>query len=429
MDDDGFLALGKKEELGQKDYVILKYYFETYADPKTAAMHLCKEQSTAMWKRVDVDEDFRPVYGAKVVDLNVLGKTNTPGFDTIFTKEKEFTQAEVTIAHPVVNFGARIPNLLTAIAGEGSFYSPGINCIKLMDVEFPKKFLQKFDGPRFGVSGLRKALGIKDRPFIFGVVKPNIGLRPEDFAKLAGEAYLGGLDIAKDDETLADMEYSPLGKRVRLVSKEMEKAEKATGEKKMFVANITDEVDNLANLHDVVLENGGNALMLNALPVGLSACRMLCKKNKIPIVSHFDFIALMSRVPKFGISTKVLTTLQRLAGFDAIIMPGFGERMHTTDLEVLNNVNECLKPLGDIKPCLPVPGGSDWAGSLPNMHNKLKTVDFGTVPGRGIFGHPMGAKAGAKSMRQSWQAIEKGVSLEEHSKNHIELRKALEHFK
>src|SRR3989338_1139334 len=425
VDDDGFLALGKKEELGAKDHVLLKYYFETYIDPKKAAIHLCREQSTAMWKRVDVDEDFRPVYGAKVVELNVLGKTATPGFDTIFTKEKEFIQAEAIIAHPIINFGARIPNLLTSIAGEGAFYSPGINCIKLLDIEFPKKFLQKFTGPRFGIKGLRETLGIEDRPFVFGVVKPNIGLKPREFAKIAGEAYQGGLDVAKDDETLADMEYNPLAERVRLVAKEMEKAEKKTGEKKMFVANITDEVENLVELHDVVLKNGGNALMLNALPVGLSACRMLCNRNKIPIVSHFDFIAPMSRIPKFGISTKVMTKLQRLAGFDAIIMPGFGERMHMTELEVIDNVQECLKPLGDIKPSLPVPGGSDWAGTLPFIYEKLKTVDFGTVPGRGVFGHPLGPKAGAKSIRQAWEAIEKGIALKDYAKNHIELKKAM----
>src|SRR3989344_2765494 len=104
MDDEGFLALGKKEEFAEKDYVILKYYFETYIDAKKAAAHLCREQSTAMWKRVDVDEDFRDVHGAKVVELEILGKTTAPGFDTMFTKEKEFIQVGVSIAHPIINF-------------------------------------------------------------------------------------------------------------------------------------------------------------------------------------------------------------------------------------------------------------------------------------------------------------------------------------
>ena len=51
---------------------------------------------------------------------------------------------------------------------------------------------------------IRKILGVNDRPVFMGVVKPNIGLPPADFAKLAYESWLGGLDIAKDDEMQAD---------------------------------------------------------------------------------------------------------------------------------------------------------------------------------------------------------------------------------
>ena len=41
------------------------------------------------------------------------------------------------------------------------------------------------------------------------------------------------------------------------------------------------------------------------------------------------------------------------AGFDAIIMPGFGERMMTPDQEVYNNIAECLNEIPPIKKVLP----------------------------------------------------------------------------
>ena len=75
----------------------------------------------------------------------------------------------------------------------------------------------------------------------------------------------------------------------------------------------------------------------------------------------------------------------------------------------LENVRACLEPMGAIRPCLPVPGGSDWAGTLEGVHGRLGTVDFGFVPGRGVFGHPMGPAAGAASLRQAWDAIARGV--------------------
>jgi ribulose-bisphosphate carboxylase large chain len=103
-------------------------------------------------------------------------------------------------------------------------------------------------------------------------------------------------------------------------------------------------------------------------------------------------------------------------------MPGFGDRMMTPEEEVIENVLECTKPMGRIKPCLPVPGGSDSALTLETVYNKVGNVDFGFVPGRGVFGHPMGPKAGAKSIRQAWEAIEQGISIETYAETHPELQ-------
>ncbi|MBU4484799.1 ribulose 1,5-bisphosphate carboxylase, partial [bacterium] len=392
----GFFA--DLNNLDKEKYLILDYFFESTIDPEEAAAHLCQEQSTAQWKRVGVDEDLRTEYGAKVIELIVEKEKDSPTYELLAEKNLKSYLCRVKIAHPHGNFGPRIPNMLTAICGEGAFFSPGISVIKLFNIEFPNSFLDKFEGPKFGVQGLRDLLGVYDRPIFFGVIKPNVGLAPEPFAELGFQSWLGGLDIAKDDEMLADAEYSPLSKRSELLGNARCEAEKMTGHKKIYLANITDEVDRLLELHDIAVANGANALMINGMTTGLSAVRMLRKHTKVPLVGHFDFIAPFARMPYFGIHSKVFTKLQRIAGFDAIIMPGFGSRMKTPEYEVLLNVQECLKPLGNIKTSLPVPGGSDWAGTLPNVYDKLQTIDFGFVPGRGVFGHPSGPTGGARSL-------------------------------
>ena len=374
--------------------ILATYRFESEIDPEKAAEHLAMEQSTAQWKRPGVDEDFRPQHGAKIADLKILEKT-----------AGRFV-CDVQIAHPHINFGPKIPNLLTALCGEGAFYSPGITTIKLCDIDFPENYLREFEGPQFGIIGLRDFLGIYERPFFFGVVKPNVGLPPKDFAELAYQSWLGGLDAPKDDEMLADTGYSPLAERMRLVGALRKKAEKETGEKKMFVANITDEADRLVSLYNVATENGANCVMLNSWALGLSACRMVRKLSKVPMLAHFDFIAAFTRVPNFGMSTALATKLQRLAGFDVILFPGFGARMRTTEEEVLANVRACLDPMGRIKPALPVPGGSDVPENLARLYATLKTVDFGVVPGRAVFNHPQGPKAGAVAFREAWEKIQ-----------------------
>ncbi len=403
------------------------YLIETPIDPIEAAANLCQEQSTAQWTAGGIDEDLRVRYAAKVVRCEVLDKKQKPLLYP-FVEGNNFTTAKIVIAHPVINFGNKIPNLITAAAGEGAFHCPAVNSIKLLDMELPHSFIRDFSGPHFGINGLRKLLNVYDRPFFTGVVKPNIGLKPEYFADLAYHAWKGGLDICKDDELLADVPYSPLKKRVELVIEKMGKAEDETGEKKMYIANITDEVDRILELHDLVYSLGGNAIMVNSLPVGLSGVRMLAKKSKIPIFSHFDFIASFSRMPNFGVASPVIVKLQRLVGCDGIIMPGLGKRMMVPSDEVVDSLHTCLNEMGEILPALPIPGGSDWAGTLQHMYETFGTIEFSMVPGRGVFGHPMGPESGARSLRQAWDAICVGKEIREYAQNHIELQKAIDFF-
>lgn len=411
------------------DYVFATFVFETDADPRETAAHLCQEQSTAQWKRVDVDEDFREKHGAKVVSLKVLRETDRPMFAPQGAPAGgRFFQVEAVLAHPHVNFGARFPNMLTTLLGEGTFYTPGISAIRLTALSMPDDFLAEFPGPQFGIEGLRELLGIRERPFFLGVVKPNVGLAPEDFARIAEQAWTGGLDLAKDDENLADTAYSSVAERSAMCGRARERAEKATGEKKMYVANITDEVDRIASLHDVAVGLGANAVMLNALPVGLSAARSLRARARVPMLAHFDMIAAMTRVPGFGVEPAVMTTLQRLAGFDIIVYPGLGPRMRTTNEEILSCARACIEPLGPIAPALPVPGGSSRPANLPALAGLLGGVDFGVVPGRAVFNHPAGPAAGARSFRQAWEAVRDGVALDEKARGSVELRQSLEAF-
>jgi ribulose-bisphosphate carboxylase large chain len=422
----GFYA--RRADLNGEDYLELDFDFECAGDPREAAAHLCSEQSTAQWRRVGVDEDFRPRFAAKVLELEAVALPSGFSIPVACGVAGPVHACRVTIAHPHGNFGPRIPNLLSAVCGEGVFFAPGIPLIRLQDIRFPDSFLAAFQGPQFGLAGLRARLLAFGRPIFLGVIKPNIGLPAGPFAELGYQSWLGGLDIAKDDEMLADIAWCPLVERAGALGAARLRAEAETGVPKVYLANITDEVDRLVELHDLAVERGANALLVNAMPVGLSGVRMLRRHARVPLIAHFPFIAAFSRLAGYGVHSRVLTRLQRLAGFDAVIMPGFGGRMMTPEREVLACVRACLEPMGPIKACLPVPGGSDSAATLEGVYRKVGSADFGFVPGRGVFGHPMGPAAGAASIRQAWDAIAAGVPVAEYSATHVELRVALEAF-
>jgi ribulose-bisphosphate carboxylase large chain len=415
-------------EIDPEDHLELDFSFECVGDPREAAAHLCSEQSTAQWARIGMEEDYRPRFGAKVLRLHAEPRPDGFSLPLAAAPAGGVHRCRVTVAHPHGNFGPRIPNLISAVMGEGIFFAPGIPIIRLEDIRFPARFLQHFAGPRFGIAGLRERLQVFDRPIFFGVIKPNVGLAPAPFAAIGEDAMRGGLDVAKDDEMLADPAWSPLAERAALLGAARRRVEREGGVPKMYLANITDEVGRLCAQHDVAVAAGANAVMVNALPVGISAVRMLSAHATVPVVTHFPLIAASGRVVGYGVHSRVWTRLQRLAGADVIIMPGFGPRMMTSEQEVLENVRACLEPMGALRPSLPVPGGSDSAASLARVHGRLGTIDFGFVPGRGVFAHPMGPAAGARSLRQAWDAIAAGIPVEAHARAHAELAAALATF-
>lgn len=424
--------------LDMSEYVVLDYFFESSVEPGQAAAHLCQEQSTAQWKRVGVDEDMRPLHAAKVIDLLVERTPLIPCIPFQIESWNKLWACRVKIAYPIRNIGAALPNLITAACGEGAFFSPGIHAIKLHDIEFPAGYLEQFEGPKFGVKGLREWTGVHDRPLFFGVIKPNIGLAPEPFRDIAFESWLGGLDVAKDDELIFDTAWSPFEKRTRLLGAARRDAEQKTGKTCCYLANITDEVDRLRELHDIGVKNGANMLMINAMATGLSAARMVRKHSEVPLVAHFDFVAPLTKSPYYGVHSRVITKLQRLAGFDAIIFAGMGARMKTYRSAVLDDVKACRDSLSGpagaghttgagLRPSLPVPGGSQWAGSLAPLLADIGSTDFAIVPGRAVFDHPGGPRAGAMSLHQGWDALAAGVSLADYAREHPELAASIRH--
>ncbi|MBI2344201.1 MAG: ribulose 1,5-bisphosphate carboxylase [Deltaproteobacteria bacterium] len=379
-------------QLDQPAYLRFLYEFVPTIDPRKAVAGLCAEQSTAMWQRVGVVEDLRERFGAKVIRLEPVG---------------DVAQGRwlVEIAHPHRNFGARLPNLLVAAAGEGTFYAPGVAAITLLDITFPAGYLAEFAGPQFGLHGVREQLQIHERPFFIGVVKPNLGLSPADFAALAFEAWCGGLDMAKDDEMQADTSWSTLRGRVTCVSERRQRAEQLTGERKGFIANCIDEVDRIPEQCHIAERAGATAVMISPVWTGLSALRALRRVSGVPVMAHFAGVAVLTRRPQGGIASALLTRLMRIAGADMIGFAGFGDRMQTAPDEVRANIHACLEPLGAIAPALPIPGGSDSAQTLAHVAQQVGHVDFGFIAGRGVFGHAEGPRAGARSIREVWTQL------------------------
>jgi len=392
------------------DYLIGTYLLrKEIKDPgeilKLAVM-MATEQTTGTWIRVpgetaDVIEKFR----GKV--LNIWEIPDTEQFSNSTDELRSFI---VQLGFPWQNFGPQIPMMLTTIFGNISM----IGDIKLLDIKFPKNFVEKFPGPRFGISGIRRLLGVSERPLLNNMVKPSTGITPDQGAELLYQAALGGTDIIKDDEVMGNTELSPVLKRVELYLKKLRKAERETGEKKLYAVNITDEPEKCLKLAEAAVDNGVNALLVNFLPAGIGLITSLCRNPKInvPILAHLDFGGALYASPWHGISSSLLYgKLARLAGVDLLCIPTPYGKFSLNYAKYIQIVHGLRSPFHGKLGAWPIAGGAIKQGHIPKLFNDLGR-DFIIGAGGAIHAHPMGPAAGAKAFRQGIDLMMKYGKLE-----------------
>ncbi len=179
--------------------------------------------------------------------------------------------------------------------------------------------MEQFKGPKFGVQGMRKYLGVPERPLLNNMIKPCTGITPDEGAKLFYEAAGGGADWIKDDELIAaSPKFSPLEARTKAYMAAAKKADKEKGEKTMYTVNITDETNRLLDNAHRALAAGANGLMVDVFGTGYSGLRMLADDPdiQVPICAHTCYGGAQTVSPFQGISTEVAQKLIRLCGAD-----------------------------------------------------------------------------------------------------------------
>jgi ribulose-bisphosphate carboxylase large chain len=338
-----------------------------------------------------------------------------------------YHRGKVVLSFPLHNFGPSIPNLLATVAGN-LYELREFSGLRLMDLELPHAFMEKYPGPKFGIEGTRKLANVYNRPFIGTIVKPSIGLTPDDLRGVVRDLALAGIDFIKDDELNANPPYAPLKNRVKAVMEEIERAADKTGKKVMYAFNITDDIDQLERNHETVVKAGGTCVMVGINSVGLAGVAHLRKYSEVPIHGHRNQWGAMTRCPQLGMEFTAYQKMCRLAGVDHLHCNALDSKFYESNESVIKSVKDCITPMFDGYTVMPVLSSGQWAGTAPDSYSSMETVDVMHLAGGGIIGHPGGSEAGVKSMIQGWEAAVSGVALHEYAKTHFELAQAIEKF-
>jgi ribulose-bisphosphate carboxylase large chain len=331
----------------------------------------------------------------------------------------------IRIAYPIELFEqGNMPNILSSVAGN-VFGLRALKNLRLNDLKLPNELVRSFKGPKFGISGVREMLGVSGRPLVGTIIKPKLGLKTADHAKVAYDAWVGGCDVVKDDENLSSQRFNPFEDRVVQTLEMRDRAEAKTGEKKVYMVNVTSETEEMIKRAQFVKDSGGRYLMIDILTCGFSALQTIREQDfGLVVHAHRAGHAAFSKNTLHGISMKVIAKLARVIGVDQLHVGTVVGKMSETKEEVSENKEACIEDLGGVKRVLPVASGGLYPSLVPALM-KFFGNDFVIQAGGGIHGHPQGTVCGATAMRQAVDATLQGLSLQEYAKSHEELREAL----
>ena len=413
-----------------REEILVTYRIEAAEGIERLANKIASDQSTGTF--VDLPGEtasLKERCAARVVDVVHLETAPVPSIPQT-DGGTAFRRADVTIAFPLDVVGTDLAALQTIALG-GVFSIKGLTGIRVVDMQLPAAFVRAHPGPQFGIAGSRRISGVYDRPLIGTIIKPNLGLAPDETAGIARELCAAGVDFIKDDEKLMSPAYSPLEARVAAVMPVIRDHEQKTGKRVLYAFGISSaDPDELMRHHDCVADAGGSAAVININSIGYGGFSFLRKRSRLILHAHRNGWDLLTRHPGLGFSFSVYQKIWRLLGVDQFQINGIAAKYWEPDDSFVQSFRDCMTPmLAPEDRALPVVCSGQWGGQAPETYARTgQTTDLLYLGGGGIIGHPGGPGAGVRAIRQAWEATVQGVPLTAYARSHRELAQSLEKF-
>ncbi len=314
-------------------------YMISHANPEKIAGEIALEQTVEMPRAAVSNEQILSEITGRVISI----------------EKHEGSGCIANISYPASVSNFEIPQFLNLLYGNISF-KPGI---RIVGLDLPEEFLLAFRGPRFGIEGIRKLLGVFNRPLVSTALKP-MGSTAEDLAHMCYRFALGGIDIIKDDHGLADFPFCPFRDRVAACMHAINRAQRETGKKTLYFPNITGRFEKILDDVDFAVSEGVGGILISPFLVGFDCVRHIAENETIgkPVMSHPAFCGSLFSGAGTGIAPEiVLGTLFRLIGIDSSVYPNYGGRFSFTK-ETCSLIAASLRGhLGHMRPALPTPAG------------------------------------------------------------------------
>lgn len=434
---DYIAPLGWKPENPDENYVIVQFKMQL-ADsvPESAfrdgAASVAAESSTGTWTKVEDRPDSgmgkANEYKAVAYDID---ETNHMFKVAYKTDLFEYDNISGFLAGPVGNIA-------------GMKMERGI---RIFDIRFPKKMVEAFPGPRYGIGGVRDLLSQDDvqrkMPLLGTVPKPKVGRSDTEQAALARRLWTAGdgtYDFIKDDENLTSLPFNKFDDRCRNVLAVQRELEEKGGRKKIYLCNVShSNIDTMLARANLIKENGGRCMMIDVVTTGFAAVHFMRLKNPELIMhGHRAMHGFITReagpgisgegeLKGFSVSMVTLAKIYRLLGIDSLHVGspkskmedyGESEMIAHTMLTDMTEPDPSFHTLGQNwfgkNKTWPVASGGLHPGVLDRVVEKFGPNCYIQLGG-GVLGHPEGAERGVEAALEARRAIAHGMSVKEYA--------------
>ena len=371
-----------RKEVDNNKYIIATYEMKSKTSLKDAAWNLAIGQSVGnpnVRNAWETEELFERNSCIILGDEDELESQN---------------DGTVKIAFPIINTDWNndgISHLLCQLMG-GQMDIDIITKCGLIDVRFPKEVENKFLGPKYGINGMREFTGQHDKPLFGSIVKPKIGLSPDQLLDMTKQLVDGGVDFIKEDEIMSNPSFCSLEDRVEIISDYINNC----GRNVVYSFCVNSDPHDILNRVKFVHENGGNGVHLNVW-CGLGAYNSV-RKLDLPINIHFQKSGdkvFTDSSHRFGIDWNVICDIAGMVGVDTIHSGMWGGYSNNDEKEL----TKTLKILRDrnVVPAL----SCGMKAELIKPINDRFGIDYMANVGGAIHGDEEGTTSGALKIRKA----------------------------
>ncbi|RLA53808.1 MAG: hypothetical protein DRR42_03645, partial [Gammaproteobacteria bacterium] len=220
-------------------------------------------------------------------------------------------------------------------------------------------------------------------------------------AALNRDVLVGGFHLVKDDELICFADMDAYRYHLEKMTAVRDEAMQLAGERKLYLANLFCEPDELMPRWELACELGVDGVLVAPFIQGLGVLPVLARQQQMPLLAHNSFADIFSRHTAWGIDDAALCHWLRHLGADWFVTPGPfatpGMPAEASRRLIEVATGEC----GSLRPMMPNLQGGKFPGGLSGYLEAVGDKDFMLIVAHWVDSHPNGLEYAANSFREA----------------------------